>query len=281
MKQVTMTWVGATLVALSLAACAPKADKPADKPAAANGAAPAAAAPLTIKFGSDATYAPFEFTSPSGEITGFDIDLAKAMCEELKATCTFQNQDWDGIIPSLLAKKYDVIASSMNITEERKKSVAFTQKIWNAPNKFVAKAGSTLQTTPEGLKGKLLGVQQGTIQDDYATKYFKDAVIKRYKTLEAAQKDLVNNRVEVVFADGVTVSDGFLKTPAGKGFAQVGADVPSSADPAILGDGTGFAVRKEDTALLASLNKAFEAIRANGKYNEIAKKYFDFDIYGK
>ena len=281
MKQVTMTWVGATLVALSLAACAPKADKPADKPAAANGAAPAAAAPLTIKFGSDATYAPFEFTSPSGEITGFDIDIAKAMCEELKATCTFQNQDWDGIIPSLLAKKYDVIASSMDITAERKKSVAFTQKIWQAPSKFVAKAGSTLQTTPEGLKGKLLGVQQGTSQDFYATKYFKDSVLKRYKTLEAAQKDLVNNRVEVLFADGVTVSDGFLKTPAGNGFAQVGADVQSSADPAILGEGTGFAVRKEDTELLASLNKAFEAIRANGKYNEIAKKYFDFDIYGK
>ena len=281
MKQLTMTWMGAAIVALSLTACAPKADKPADKAAAANGAAPAAAAPLTIKFGSDATYGPFEFTSPSGEIVGFDIDIAKAMCEEMKATCTFQNQDWDGIIPSLLAKKYDVIASSMSITDERKKSVAFTQKIWNAPNKFVAKAGSTIQTTPDGLKGKLLGVQQGTIQDDYATKYFKAAVIKRYKTLEAAQKDLVNNRVELVFADGVTVTDGFLKTPAGNGFAQVGADVPSSADPAILGDGTGFAVRKEDTALLASLNKAFEAIRANGKYNEIAKKYFDFDIYGK
>ena len=106
-------------------------------------------------------------------------------------------------------------------------------------------------------------------------------MIKRYKTLEAAQKDLVNNRVEVVFADGVTVSDGFFENPAGKGFAQVGADVPNSADPAILGDGTGFAVRKEDTALLASLNKAFEAIRANGKYNEIAKNAFDFDIYGK
>ena len=281
MKQVTMTWVGATLVALSLAACAAKPDKPADKPAAANGAAPAAAAPLTIKFGSDATYAPFEFTSPSGEITGFDIEIAKAMCEELKATCTFQNQDWDGIIPSLLAKKYDVIASSMDITAERKKSVAFTQKIWQAPSKFVAKAGSTLQTTPEGLKGKLVGVQQGTSQDFYITKYFKDSMIKRYKTLEAAQKDLVNNRYEVLFADGVTVSDGFLKTPAGKGFAQVGADVASSADSAILGEGTGFAVRKEDTALLASLNKAFEAVRANGKYNEIAKKYFDFDIYGK
>lgn len=281
MKQLAMTWVGAALVALSLAACAPKADKPADKPAAAPGAAPTASAPLNIRFGSDAAYAPFEFTTPSGEITGFDIDLAKAMCEELKATCTFQNQAWDGIIPSLLAKKYDVIASSMDITAEREKSVAFTQKIWQSPSKFVAKAGSTLQTTPEGLKGKLLGVQQGTSQDFYMTKYFKDAMIKRYKTIEDAQKDLVNKRVEVVFADGVTITDGFLKTPAGKDFAQVGADVAPSADPEVLGRGTGFAVRKEDKDLLASLNKAFEAIRANGKYKQIADKYFNFDIYGQ
>jgi histidine transport system substrate-binding protein len=106
-------------------------------------------------------------------------------------------------------------------------------------------------------------------------------VIKRYKTLDAAQNDLVNKRVEVVFADGVTVTDGFLKKPTGKGFAQVGADVSSSADKAILGDGTGFAVRKEDTELLAKLNKAFDAIRANGKYKTIADKYFNFDIYGQ
>jgi len=122
MKMNQLTWIGAAIVALSLTACAPKAEKTAAAPAAGG-----AAAPLTIKFGSDASYAPFEFTSPSGEITGFDIEIAKAMCEELKATCTFQNQDWDGIIPSLLAKKYDVIASSMDITAERQKSVAFTQ----------------------------------------------------------------------------------------------------------------------------------------------------------
>lgn len=281
MKQLAMTWVGAALVALSLTACAPKADKPADKPVAAPGAAPAAAAPLNIRFGSDAAYAPFEFTTPSGEITGFDIEIAKAMCEELKANCTFQNQAWDGIIPSLLAKKYDVIASAMDITPEREKSVAFTQKIWSAPNKFVAKSGSTVQTTPEGLKGKLVGVQQGTSQDFYLTKHFKDAMIKRYKTLEDAQKDLVNKRVEVVFADGVTVTDGFLKTPAGKDFAQIGADISASADPELLGRGTGFAVRKEDKELLASLNKAFDAIRANGKYKQVAAKYFNFDIYGQ
>ena len=279
MKMNQMTWIGAAMVALTLTACAPKAEKTAAAPAATGGA-PAAAA-MTIKFGSDASYAPFEFTAPSGEITGFDIEVAKAMCEELKATCTFQNQDWGGIIPSLLAKKYDVIASSMDITAERQKSVAFTKKIWQAPSKFVSKEGSTLQTTPEGLKGKMIGVQQGTSQDFYLTKYFKDSVIKRYKTLDAAQNDLVNKRVEVVFADGVTVSDGFLKKPTGKGFAQVGADVTSAADKAILGDGTGFAVRKEDTELLAKLNTAFDAIRANGKYKTIADKYFNFDIYGQ
>ena len=106
MKMNQLTWIGAAMVTLTLTACAPKAEKTAAAPAAAG----APAAPMTIKFGSDASYAPFEFTAPSGEITGFDIEIAKAMCEELKATCTFQNQDWDGIIPSLLAKKYDVIA---------------------------------------------------------------------------------------------------------------------------------------------------------------------------
>ena len=279
MKNLKMTWMGAAIIALSLVACAPKKDeKPADQAPAANGAQASA---LTIRFGSDASYAPFEFTTPEGEITGFDIEIAKAMCEELKATCTFQNQDWDGIIPGLLAGKYDVIASSLDITEERQKSVAFTQKIWQAPSRFVAKEGSTLQTTPEGLKGVAIGVQQGTSQDFYVTKHYKDSVIKRYKSLEAAQNDLVNKRVEVVFADGFTVTDGFLKKPAGAGFAQLGEDVTSAADKAILGDGTGFAVRKDDTELLAKLNQAFEAVRASGKYKTIADKYFEFDIYGQ
>ncbi|WP_342774563.1 lysine/arginine/ornithine ABC transporter substrate-binding protein [Hydromonas duriensis] len=263
-----------------MAACTPKQEA---KPAApaADAAKPAASAEaMTIKFGTDATYAPFESTDASGNIVGFDIDLANAMCEEMKAKCTFTNQAWEGIIPGLTTKKYDVIASSMSITSERKQSVLFTQKVWDAPNRFVAKEGSTLQTTPEGLKGKGLGVQQGTIQETYAKKYYPDAKIKSYKTIEDAYADLAAKRIEVVFADGVVLTEGFLKKPAGKGYAQLGADVPAAADPAILGEGTGFAVRKEDTELAAKLNKAFDAIRANGKYKAIADKYFAFDIYG-
>ena len=268
--------------AMMMMACTPKKEAPkADAaPAAGTTAAAPADAGMEIKFGTDATYAPFESTAPSGEIVGFDIDIAKAMCEEMKAKCTFTNQAWEGIIPGLTTKKYDVIASSMSITPERKQEVRFTQKIWDAPNRFVAKAGSTIQTTPEGLKGKSIGVQQGTIQETYAKKYYPDAKIKSYKTIEDAYNDLTAKRIDTIFADGVILTEGFLKKPAGKDFAQLGADIPAAADPAILGEGTGFAVRKDDTALAEKLNKAFDTIRENGKYKTIADKYFTFDIYG-
>lgn len=231
-----------------------------------------------IRFGSDATYPPFESTTPSGEIVGFDIDIAKAMCERLQAKCTFQNQAWDGIIPALRAKKFDVIASSMSITPERKKAVAFTQKIWTTPNPLIGKEGLKADTTPEGTKGLDLGIQQGTIQDKYATKYFTGANIKRYKTFEDAVKDLVTGRVQAVFADS-GVADEFLNGPNGKGFSIIGTPLPSSADLEIFGEGTGFAVRKGDKQLLDDLNRAFDEIRADGTYDKIAKKYFSYDVY--
>lgn len=232
----------------------------------------------TIRFGTDATYPPFESTTPSGEIVGFDIDLAKAMCERLKATCTFQNQGWDGIIPALRAKKFDVIASSMSITPERERAVAFTQKIWSTPNPLFGKKGLKAEPTKEGTKGLTVGVQQGVIQDVYATKYFTDANIRRYKTFEDAVNDLVTGRLDAVFADS-GVTDEFLESARGSNYEVLGDPIPTSADEAIFGKGTGFAVRKEDKELLADLNRAFEEIRADGTYDKIAKEYFDYDVY--
>lgn len=231
-----------------------------------------------IRFGTDASYPPFESTAPDGEIIGFDIDLAKAMCEKLQAKCTFQNQAWDGIIPALRAKKFDVIASSMSITPERKRAVAFTQKIWTTPNPLIGKEGLKADTTLEGTKGLDIGIQQGTIQDKYATKYFTKANIKRYKTVEDALNDLLTGRIKAVFADS-GVADEFLSTPNGKGYAIIGTPLTSSDDLEIFGEGTGFAVRKDDNKLRKDLNKAFDAIRADGTYDKIAKKYFSYDVY--
>jgi histidine transport system substrate-binding protein len=268
------------LAAAMLLACTPKKEaKPTEGAAAAGSTAPTAEKRKLV-IGTDASYAPFESTNPAGEIVGFDIDIAKEMCAEIKAECKFVNQDFDGIIAGLTAKKYDMIVSSLSITAERKLAVRFTDKVWDAPIRFAAKVGSTLQTTPEGLKGKTIGVQMGTIQETYIKKYYPDSKVKSYKTVEGVYNDLAAKRTDVIFVDGVTLSEGFLNTPAGKDFAQLGEDVPASADTAILGEGMGFAVRKEDEALANDLNKALDTIRKNGKYKEINDKYFKFDIYG-
>ncbi|MDO5653888.1 MAG: transporter substrate-binding domain-containing protein [Brachymonas sp.] len=282
-----ITKTAALGLVFALGACtkpAPEAPKTtaASEPASVASAPASVAAPeRTIRFGSDATYPPFESTAANGEIIGFDIDLAKAMCEEMKAKCTFTNQNWDGIIPALQAKKYDVIASSMSVTPDRAKVVLFTQMIWSTPSLFVGKTGSTLDTTPAGLKGVDLGVQQGTVQDTYATKHFPDAKIKRYKSIEDAINDLGTGRLKAVFADGGVVTHLVDGSSPDKGFESVGTPVPNSADEDILGAGTAFAVRKEDTALADELNKAFDAIRANGTYKTLADKYFKFEVYNK
>ena len=156
--------------------------------------------------------------------------------------------------------------------------MAFTQKVWSTPNPLFGKKGTQAEPTKEGTKGLTIGVQQGVIQDNYATKYFTDATLRRYKTFEDAANDLVTGRLDAVFADS-GVADEFLNSPRGADYEVLGDPIPTSADEAIFGKGTAFAVRKEDKDLLADLNRAFDEIRADGTYDKIAKEYFDYDVY--
>lgn len=272
--------LAASLIVL-LAACS-KTTPAVDKDKAAETATAAATETTTekvIRFGTDATYPPFESTAPNGDIIGFDIDIAKAMCAEMQAKCTFTNQDWDGIIPALLAKKYDVIASSMSVTPARQKAVLFTQMIWGTPSLFVGKTDTDVtDNSAQALKGVDIGVQQGTVQDNYLTKYYGESNIKRYKTVEDAIADLGTGRLKVVFADGGVVTH-LVDGTSDQGYTIAGEPVPNAVDEEIFGAGTAFAVRPEETALAEELNKAFDAVRTSGKYNEIAAKYFKFDVY--
>jgi len=201
-----------------------------------------------------------------------------ALCEEMGAECELVPQDWDGIIPALLAKKYDAIIASMSITEERKEKVAFTQRYYHTPAKFARKKGSGIEISKEGLDGKAVGVQRGTIHDNFITGEFGENVkIKRYGTQDELYLDAVAGRIDLIMADSVAIDDGFLKTEQGKDFEFVG---PGYSDPKYFGEGAGIAVRKEDTELADKLNQAIDAIRANGTYQKINAKYFDFDVYG-
>ena len=232
-----------------------------------------------VRIGVEGAYPPFSFVTASGELQGFDIEIARALCDEIGAECTLVQQDWDGIIPALLARKYDAIIASMSITEERKKKVAFTNKYYSTPAKFAQAKGAGIDISAEGLKGKTVGVQRATIHDNFVTSTFGDAVdIRRYGSQDEAYLDAVAGRLDLLLADSVAMADGFLNTPDGEGWEFVG---PGFTDPEFFGDGAGIAVRKNNQDLVDKLNAAIDAIRANGKYQEINDKYFEFDVYGE
>lgn len=231
-----------------------------------------------IRIGVEGAYPPFSEVGPDGKLKGFDIDIAQALCAELRAECELVMQDWDGMIPALLAKKFDAIVASMSITEERKRRVDFTDKYYQTPARFVRKKGSGIEITPEGLKGKKIGVQRATIHDNYLTDNYGDTVeIVRYGTQDEANLDMLAGRIDLLLADSIALLDGFLETEKGKDYEFVG---PELRDVKWFGEGAGIAVRKEDQDLKKLLNDAIKAIRANGTYDALAKKYFDFDIYG-
>nr|WP_316644315.1 ABC transporter substrate-binding protein [uncultured Roseateles sp.] len=231
-----------------------------------------------IRIGVEGAYPPFSEVGADGKLKGFEIDLALAYCAQMKAECTLVQQDFDGLIPAMQAKKFDAIIASVSITDERKKAVAFSNAYYSTPARLVAKLGTKLDGTPAGLKGKKIGVQSGTIHETFAAATFKQSEIKRYTKQDEVFLDLAAGRIDATLADSVAADDGFLKTPAGKGFGFTG---PDFTDKKFFGDGVGVAVRKGDTALAKKFNEAIAAHRASGATKALADKYFKYDILPK
>lgn len=231
-----------------------------------------------VRFGIEGAYPPFSKTEADGSLSGFDVDMANALCAEMQVKCKIVAQDWDGIIPSLLARKYDAIIAAMSITEERKKKIDFTGKYALIPNKFIAKKGAALEFTQDGLKGKKIGVQRATTHDRYLTDNYGESVeIVRYGSFDEAYLDLANGRIVAVLGDASALEEGVINQAGGEDYEFVG---PALTDPKWFGDGFGIAVRKQNKDLTKKLDAAILAVRASGQYKEIQDKYFNYDVYG-
>jgi polar amino acid transport system substrate-binding protein len=240
----------------------------------------AANAQDTIRFGVAAEpYPPFTSKDASGKWVGFEVDLMDAVCAEMKAKCEIVEVAWDGIIPALQAGKFDVIWSSMSITEKRKEVIDFTDRYYKTPPVIIGAKSDAINIdykNPDSVKGKIIGVQTSTIHAAFVQKYFgSTATVKVYDTQDNVNADLAAGRIDLDMADSTTLY-AFLKTDQGKDF-EVKWTAP--ADP-IFGVGVGGGVRKDEQELRERLNKAIAAIRADGTYTTVAKKYFDFDVYG-
>lgn len=232
----------------------------------------------TIRFGVDPTFAPFESKEPSGQLVGFDIDLGNAICAQLKVKCVWVEIAFDSIIPALKAKKFDGILSAMTVNEKRKENIAFSDRLYNSPNRLIAKAGSGLLPTVESLKGKRVGVAQGSTQEAYVRSVWAPhgVTMVSYTNQDLLYPDLVSGRIDATLTDAVVADIGFLQTPQNTGFAFAGDTVQ---DEKLLGQGIAIGLRKEDQALIKAINGALAEMHENGTYEALQKKYFTFDIY--
>ena len=237
--------------------------------AAATGVATAQEA---VRIGTEGAYAPFNFIDSAGELQGFDVDIAKAVCEKMKVECTYVAQDWDGIIPALTAGKYDAIFASMSITDERKQVIDFSRPYYNTPSAFVTATGSGLAgNSPADLAGKTLGAQSSTIQANYLEEHYGDADHKLYPSQDEVNLDLISGRIDALLVDKLVAID-WLETDDGQCCELIGEDIQ-------IGGGVGAGVRQEDTELRDRISAAIEEIKADGTYDAINAKYFDFSIW--
>ncbi|UFS57277.1 transporter substrate-binding domain-containing protein [Comamonadaceae bacterium M7527] len=227
-----------------------------------------------IRVAIDPTYKPFTYKTDDGKPTGFDVDIAQALCDLNKVKCVYVEQVWDGMIPGLQARKYDAIISSMSITPDRQKVVAFTGKYYNTPSQIVVKNDIKTDGSAASLKGKKLGVLKGSTQEKYAKGELAGAGVQiiSYEAQDQVYLDIKAGRLDGTVADVIEVQGGFLDTADGKDYVFVGKPLGNFVQ--YFGEGAGIAVRKQDKDLREMLDKGITTLRANGTWKAINDKYF-------
>ncbi len=228
----------------------------------------------SLRIATEGAYPPFNYVDSNNELHGFDVDIAKALCARMQVECTLVAQDWDGIIPALMAKKYDAVVASMVVTEERQKKISFTDRYYRTRLAVAVPNDSNLaDTQPATLDGKVVGAQSSSTQSIYAEDVYgaAGAEVKLYPTQDDANSDLANGRLDAVVNDKFPLLDWLAKS--GKDCCKLLGDIQGSDDEVAI------AVRQDDQALRERLNQALADIRADGTYQQIVSRYFAFDIY--
>ena len=226
-----------------------------------------------VRIATNSPYKPMEYTKPDGTLTGFDIELGDALCKQADLKCSWVKQSWNGIIPGLMARKYDAIMSSMTIKEDRKKVLLFSTPYIIVPSGFFVPTDSSMKTPDAAsLKGKKIGVQRGTLQDNYVTdKYGDEATIKRYADVDDLAVDMDAGRVDIAFAD-LPTGQSTLMGRKGQSYKMIGE--PLTKPKSYFGEGFGIAFRKNEQDLANKFNKALGVLKQNGTYDKLYDKYF-------
>jgi octopine/nopaline transport system substrate-binding protein len=240
------------------------------------------AAEGTLKVGTEGEAPPFSMADANGNVTGFDADVANAICAKLKVKCEFVVQAFDTLVPSIDTKRFDVIISGLGITEERKKKIGYSIPYASSPQYFVVPKGSpvaplkTLDEVKKALAGKAVGVVNGTTYARFIAKNIPSADLKTYDSLNQLKSDVVAKRLDAAFDDASSIAD-FVKSPEGADFARVDVKVIATDDPTTLGHGMGVGMRKTDAELKGKIDVALCEIIKSGEMKAMSQKWFQDD----
>jgi polar amino acid transport system substrate-binding protein len=230
-----------------------------------------------LSFVTDSDYPPFHYFDEVGALTGFNVDLAKSICEALQVQCDVKAVDWEELFPSLDKGEADAAIASIRISAESLEKVDFTSRYYATPARFAARKESELKDIrPEALEGKKIGVAKGTGHEAYLKMFFPDAAIATFDTADDAQKALKSGAIDLVFGDGIgltfwingVTSDGCCEFRGGP-----------YLDTKYLGEGVGIAVKKGNRQLALLLNYALEQVHASGRYDELFLRYFPMSFF--
>jgi len=232
---------------------------------------------LRLRFITDNDYPPFNYLDESGNLVGFNVELAKAICSELKVRCSVQALVWERMITAIENDAADAIIASLAITRKNRRKVTFSRQYYQTPARFVTRKSDNFKNmTPEVLSGKRIGVTKNTSHEAYLKAFYKNAVIKSFKDPDKARRALIEGQVDAVFDDGVSLMFWLNGTVSDKCCKFAGGPFIESK---FFGEGVGIAVRKNNTQLLKVINDGLDRVQASGKFQQLFSKFFPMNFY--
>ena len=230
-----------------------------------------------LRFITDSDYPPFHYLDEVGALTGFNVDLAKAICETLEVQCEVKDVDWAEMFTTLDRGEADAAIASIRISAESLEKADFTSRYYATPARFVAlKTNALKDIRPETLEGMKVGVAKGTGHEAYLKLYFPDVAIALFDSPEDATKALKNGAIDFVFGDGIGLTF-WINGVTSEGCCEFRGG--PYLDSKFFGEGVGIAVKKGNRHLAEILNYGLEQVHASGRYEELFLRYFPMSFF--
>lgn len=232
---------------------------------------------VVIRFVTESDYPPFNFYDEDGILAGFNVDVARAICQELDTACDIKVKPWGELFLTLQRGEADAVIAGHTVTPQALAKVDFTDRYFHTPGRFASRrTAKKIDMTPEGLEGKSIGVAKGTSHEAFVKTFFRSSAVKVFENAEQTRDALMRDQIDFIFGDGISLAFWLHGTSSRLCCEMRGGPY---LEPKFFGDGIAIAVPKTDQQIKTLINGALTRLRASGRFEELVERYFPIKIY--